>query len=691
MLRTTISNSSRRRLCLSIAAPRQSPHPRGPSPPLSSRFNASSSSAPSCRRSFASSSSSSSSSSNQSHWNDARRTFSSTTTATTRDAGLSLTSVISDPKNEVPGPQNIPSRSEQIRRLQQQADTEYDLLVVGGGATGAGIALDAAARNIKVACVERGDFASETSSRSTKLIWAGLKYFGTATSALLSVNLFKDPKGTIGAFMDELHLVLHCHQERQYMTSQQRHLTSWMPIVVPFTSWYVSPPPLGHPLFGFFPVVAPIVFKLYDALSSFSCPPSYIMSKNRAKQVFPTLGVDDKHINYCAVFYEAIHNDARTNIAIALTAAERGAHIANYVEVVDLIQSESSKKIIGAKVVDRMTGKSWVIRAKKVVLAGGPFTDSLRQMEADKDQGEAVRGGSGTHIVLPGHFLPKDMGMLDVRTSDGRFLFMLPWQGHTLVGTTDKTTPAKTLPTAPEEEIQWLVQEFQKYLRSDVKVKRSDVLSSWRGWRPLAVDPNAAPGGPVSRDHIISENPDSGVVFIAGGKWTTWRLMAEEVTNRVVGPNGPKCSTLQIKLHGGEGYTDSLKDELIQKYGMDASVAQHLVNTYGVRAVELCELSGPTGANWHQFGKLLVEGFPYLEGEVIYACREYACTIEDVLSRRTRLAFLNKQAALDVIPRVADIMAKELGWSRKVKSEQMTIAKKYIDSYGGRDPLVDEA
>jgi glycerol-3-phosphate dehydrogenase len=276
------------------------------------------------------------------------------------------------------------------------------------------------------------------------------------------------------------------------------------------------------------------------------------------------------------------------------------------------------------------------------------------------------------------------MGLLDYNTSDGRFLFMLPWENHTLVGTTDTKGPAETLPHPPEEEIDWLLKECSKYLTPNLKVRRSDVLSSWRGWRPLAADPHAPPGAPASRDHIISENPETGVIFIAGGKWTTWREMAQEVVDRIVGKGGPKCTTLETHLFGGDGYTNTLAIELIQKYGMSQEVAEHLVKSYGARAWEVCELIEPTGKKWPKFGKLLIEGYPYIDADVVWACREYACTIEDVLSRRTRLAFLNKDAALEVIPAVADIMAKELGWSAKVKKEQMAAAEAYVSSYGGR-------
>jgi glycerol-3-phosphate dehydrogenase len=149
----------------------------------------------------------------------------------------------------------------------------------------------------------------------------------------------------------------------------------------------------------------------------------------------------------------------------------------------------------------------------------------------------------------------EQMGLLDYNTSDGRFLFMLPWENHTLVGTTDAKGPAETLPNPPEDEIEWLLSEVKKYLSNDLHVRRSDVLSAWRGWRPLAADPHAAPDAPASRDHVISENPETGIIFIAGGKWTTWREMAEEIVDRVAGEHGPKCKTLDIKLFGGEGCT----------------------------------------------------------------------------------------------------------------------------------------
>ena len=333
--------------------------------------------------------------------------FSKNLSTSPRDSGLEWTSVVSNPR-EVPGPEGLPSRAEQVRRLQNSKQTPYDVLIIGGGATGAGCALDGAARGLRVACIERGDFGSETSSRSTKLIWAGIRYMATATVALLSKNLLYHPVDSVRDFIAEMKMILACHKERRYMTTKQSHLCNWVPIAIPFSSWHVSPPPFGHPLFGLFPILAPIVLKFYDSLSGFTCPPSYVMSQTVARNKFPQLA--NRDIKYCAVFYEAQHNDARTNLAIAMSAAEHGAHITNYVEMVDIIKGEDGK-VVGCKAVDRTTNHEFEIHATKIVLAGGPFTDLMREMEHEheRDMSKTVRTASGTHIVLPGYYCPNNV------------------------------------------------------------------------------------------------------------------------------------------------------------------------------------------------------------------------------------------------------------------------------------------
>ena len=619
-----------------------------------------------------------------------------------QDPGLRWTATLSNPASvEGPG-EDIPSRAEQLERLQNE-DEEYDVLIIGGGATGAGIALDAASRGLKTACIERGDFSSETSSRSTKLIWAGIKYMASAVAALVSPKRVWD-KGIVASCQDfagEMRMVYHCHVERRYMTTENKHLCTWLPIAVPFPSWIMDPPPLRFPFFAIFPLVAPVVFKIYDGLSGFTCPPSYVLRPSSVEKVFPQL--DASKMVYCAVFYEAQHNDARTNLAIALTAAKHGAHICNYVAAVDLTKhKQGTGKVTGAIVVDRMTDKTFHIKAKKVVFAGGPFTDNLRAMELNKPteddkqgtEGEtlqsAVEAAHGSHVVLPGHLMPqgggagstdRPMGLLDCCPSDGRFLFVVPWLGHTLAGTTDVKGQAETLPLAPQDDIDWLLKESSKYWKPELKsmFTTQQVMSSWRGWRPLAMDPHAAAGDQVSRDHVISEHPETGVVFIAGGKWTTWREMAQDVVDRIT---SAPCQTLKIPLLGAAGYSDTLSEQVQTKYPhLDRDICDHLVATYGGHVWDVCALLGKK--NNDGLDRRLADGYPYVEAEVIYACREYACSVEDILSRRTRLACLNYQAALQAIPRVAQLMQGELKWTRTVMQQQVQAAQTYVETYGG--------
>jgi glycerol-3-phosphate dehydrogenase len=323
-------------------------------------------------------------------------------------------------------------------------------------------------------------------------------------------------------------MVLGAHKERRILLENNPHLTNWVPIAIPITSFIMTPAPFGHPLFSSAPFTLPLIMKFYDSLSGFTCPPSHIMSRSRANRKFPQL--DKDHALYYQVFYEGQHNDTRTNTYLALTAAEHGCTVANYVEMTNVITGEDGKAI-GIKCLDKISGKSFDVYSKAIVFAGGPFTDHLRRIE-DPNCKPAINAAAGTHIVLPGYYSPNGIGMLDVNTSDGRFLFFLPWEGFTLIGTTDRKGPVSSYHGPPEDEIDWLLKEVQKYLA--IPVRREDVLSAWQGFRPLASDPNAQPGDPISRDHIISTNPTTGITFITGGKWVTYREMAEDVIDKVV-------------------------------------------------------------------------------------------------------------------------------------------------------------
>lgn len=261
------------------------------------------------------------------------------------------------------------TRKEQVERL--KSGVTFDVLVVGGGATGSGTALDAATRGLNTALIERGDFGNETSARSTKLIWAGIRYIATACSALLRFHNITRPVEAVSDFVSEFQMVLGAHKERRLLLENNPHLTNWVPIAVPISSWVAWPAPFGHPIFATAPITLPAVFKFYDSMSGFTCPPSHIMSKKRAQRKFPQLDLD---VKYFSIFYEGQHNDARTNTYIALTAAEKGATVANYVEMIGLIKDENGRAI-GVKCRDNLTMEEFDVHSKSIVFCGGPFTD----------------------------------------------------------------------------------------------------------------------------------------------------------------------------------------------------------------------------------------------------------------------------------------------------------------------------
>jgi len=586
-------------------------------------------------------------------------------------------------------PNSMRTRAEQVQAL--KSGEQFDVIIVGGGCTGAGAALDATTRGLKTACIERGDFSNETSSRSSKLIWGGFKYLQVAFAELLSWQTLGAPVESLGKFWGEFAMVAECCTERSWLAGMQPHLVHYVPQAVPFFSWVAWPPFFDHPFYSILPIIALPAFIFYDALAGFNGPSSYAMGPRKTRETFPQLS----DVLYSAVYCEAMHNDARTGTAIALTAAIKGATLANYVEMVGFIYGgKEGHTVTGIKCKDNISGEIFEVKATAVVLATGAFLDSVRKMD-DPNAPKAVAAAAGVHIVLPGYFTPDNMGFANLRTSRGATMYFLPWLGHTVVGSTDKKCDATSSPAVTEDEIQFLVNEAASCLSGDIRVRRSDVLSAWQGWRPLYRDPSAPPGAPVSRHHAIGTDAVSGVTFICGGKWSTYRAMAEELVDKVIAHKGFKhttgCKTKKIKLLGGEGYHELLHVQLVQKYGISTEMAHHLCTTYGSTAFAVCELSRPTGATAgvHRFGKELVKGFPFMEEEVEYAVKhEMAVTVKDMLSLRMRLAYINSEAAKQAIPRVAELMAQHLKWSKKEKIRQVKLAEDYLGQFGG--PVSDK-
>lgn len=552
----------------------------------------------------------------------------------------------------VPIKRDFPTREEQILAL--QTTREFDVLVIGGGATGCGCALDAVTRGLKTALLERDDFSSGTSSRSTKLIHGGVRYL---QKAIMKLDF------------EQYRMVKEALQERANLLEIAPHLSAPLPIMLPVYKWWQLP-------------YYWVGIKLYDLVAGSQClKSSYVLSKSRALELFPMLR-KDKLVG-AIVYYDGQHNDARMNLAIALTAARYGAATANYAEVLRLLKTtdpgSGKERVCGARCRDVLTGQEFDVKAKCVINATGPFTDSVRKMD-DQEVPNICQPSAGVHIVMPGYYSPDNMGLLDPATSDGRVIFFLPWEKMTIAGTTDSPTDVTPHPIPTEEDINFILNEVRNYLSVDVEVRRGDVLAAWSGIRPLVTDPNSKDTQSISRNHVVTVS-DSGLVTIAGGKWTTYRAMAQDTIDAAIQAhdlNAGSSKTIGLQLQGAEDWSPTLYIRLVQDYGLESEVAQHLASTYGDKAFEVAKIAQVTGRRWPIVGKRLVSEFPYIEAEVIYGVKEYARTAVDMISRRTRLAFLNVQAAEEALPRIVDIMGKELNWSEQKKKEELEAAKKFL-------------
>jgi glycerol-3-phosphate dehydrogenase len=545
---------------------------------------------------------------------------------------------------------------------------EYDMLIIGGGATGAGVALDAATRGLKVALVERDDFSSGTSSKSTKLVHGGVRYLEKAVWNL---------------DWNQYQLVREALKERKYFLQTAPHLSMWLPIMVPLDRWWKAPYYWAGT-------------KFYDLLAgSEGIESSYFLTRSKALEAFPMLKQTD--LIGALVYYDGAHNDSRMNVSIAMTSVLYGATVANHTEVTGLIK-DAQGKVCGAKVRDLIAERDGqskgdaddiTVRAKCVVNCTGPFADSIRKMDDPSIKG-IVAPSSGVHVVLPGYYSPGKMGLIDPSTSDGRVIFFLPWQGNTIAGTTDSPTTVSKNPLPDEHSINWILDEIRQYLSPELNVRRGDVLAAWSGIRPLVMDPKAKNTESLVRNHLIDISP-SGLLTCAGGKWTTYRQMAEECVDEAIKefnlqtravPDAPRvsgsedvddgaildgtCQTHKVRLIGAHGFSRTLFIPLIQHFGVETEVAKHLIESYGDRAWTVASLCRLTDQRFPARGERIARLYPFVDGEVRYAVRhEYAQTAVDVLARRTRLSFLNAQAALEALPKVIDIMSQELKWDRR--------------------------
>ncbi|SCV06223.1 LANO_0H24806g1_1 [Lachancea nothofagi CBS 11611] len=592
----------------------------------------------------------------------------------------------------------LPTREELMEKMAKTE--EFDVLIIGGGATGTGSAVDATTRGLNVALVEMNDFASGTSSKSTKMAHGGVRYLEKAFWELSKA---------------QLDLVIEALNERGHMLETAPHLCKVLPIMIPVYNYWQVP---------YFYVGC----KMYDLFAgSQNLKSSYMMSAKRASEVAPML--DASILKAGLVYHDGSFNDSRMNAALAVTAIERGATALNYIEVTQLMKNEKTGRVEGAIARDRETGQEFRIKAKVVVNATGPFSDRLLQMDNDKkglprndliqfaNEGHDSIGSrvavsnprmvvpsAGVHIVLPAFYCPKDIGLLDAKTSDGRVMFFLPWQGKVLAGTTD--IPMKQVPenpTATEADIQDILKELQHYIK--FPVKREDVLSAWAGIRPLVRDPRTLKEGDdvsstqgLVRNHFLFTS-DNGLVTIAGGKWTTYREMAEETIDEVVKVGhfqAKPCVTKKIKLAGAEGWDPNFVAMLAQKYRLSSKMAEHLANSYGTRSPIICEMfkiddrnqlpvtfGGRENVTVYQNVNFDSFRYPFTIAELKYSVKyEYTRTALDFLMRRTRFGFLDARQALAAVDGTVSVMGDELNWDDNRRQSERQQASDFIKTFG---------
>ena len=519
----------------------------------------------------------------------------------------------------------------------------FDLLVIGGGATGCGIAVDAAARGLSVALVERNDYAEGTSSRSTKLLHGGVRYLEAAVKRLDRAN-FK--------------LVLEALRERGALLANAPHLSRRLAMVTPLYSW----------------VEAPYVYaglKLYDLLSGrSSIGGSRFLSKRQALARFPGLQPDG--LKAGVLYYDGQFVDSRLVIALMRTARQRGAVLVNHVEATALLHDDSGR-VCGAELHDRLSDRRWPLKARAVINATGPFADGIARMD-DRGARPILTVSSGAHIVLDRRFVPPDTGLLIPKTHDGRVLFILPWQDHALVGTTDEAATVEEHPRPARADIAYLLDYVRQIFGAEVA--ESDIKASWSGLRPLAFDPKAKNSAELARDHVLLESA-SGLITITGGKWTTYRLMSEQAVDLAVKranlAHATQCVTEELKLFGADRFNPR-DEEVLRRQGFHQDVARHLNRTYGDRAADLVGLAT---MGWSQ---RLHPDHPYIEADVLHAVRyEDALHAIDVLARRMTLALVDREAARTAARRVIDLMTPELGWNEAARQAELALVQRRLD------------
>ncbi|MEM1331425.1 MAG: glycerol-3-phosphate dehydrogenase/oxidase [Planctomycetota bacterium] len=518
------------------------------------------------------------------------------------------------------------NRNTMLASLRARSE-QWDLVIIGGGATGLGTAVDAASRGLATVLLEGSDFAKGTSSRSTKLIHGGVRYL---------------QQGNVSLVMEAL-------RERGRLLRNAPHLVQDVAFIVPSYKWWESP------FYG-------IGMKVYDLLAGrYGFGRSSIVSQSRVVQEIPSIQTEG--LIGGTRYFDGQFDDARLAINLASTAAEHGATLLNYAPVTGLLKDEDGS-VSGVRARDDETGDQLEARARVVVNATGPFADEIRRLD-HAGLPPVIAPSTGVHIVLDRSFLPGDSAIMVPHTDDGRVMFAIPWHEVAVVGTTDTPVDAVELEPVPRrEDVEFILDTANRYLSRPATA--GDIRSVFVGIRPLVKLGDGESTAALSRDHTLLIDPHSGLMTVAGGKWTTYRKMAEDVVDQATtlgGLSAGPCITKDLRIHGYD--PDTSRHGPRAFYGSDADEVARLVGADPSTGVPIHDRLGVT------------------EADVRWACRnEMARTVDDVLARRTRSLLFDARAAIEASPRVAEIMASELGLDEEWGAVQIetfsVLAQRYV-------------
>ena len=508
--------------------------------------------------------------------------------------------------------------------------TAFDLCVIGGGATGAGCALDAQLRGLRTLLLDAGDFASAASSASTKLVHGGVRYL---EQAVKNFNL------------EEYRLVKSALRERLFMLANAPHLAHPAHFLVPVYSLVKA----AYYLAG---------MKIYDAVAGKSnLFPSKFLSRQKTLEQMP--GLKATALRGAVCYSDGQFDDARYDLALVETFMQAEGTALNYARVTSFIKSQSGKLVM-ANVRDELSGEEFVATANKFVNATGTGADKIRLM-ANPMLASRMRPSKGVHLIFPAEVFPGTDALLVPHTEDGRVIFAVPWQERLLVGTTDDEITPDTKMLVQKNEADYLLRQLNPYLASPLR--REQALSGMAGLRPLVASQASKNTSKLLRDHEVELDSTSGLISILGGKWTTHRLMAEDTIDAVQremgGPVTP-CVTRQYPLAGASGYHKDFSKDIEKEYSLPADVARHLTGKFGSSALNILELLDEN-PSWNA---RIAAGLPVIQAEIVYCIRnEMAETIEDLLARRTGAQLYGCKLALQAAPGVAALLATEKNWN----------------------------